>query len=311
MPTLTDADIAKMDAQQSAPRVLTDADVARMAPQSQPAKPGFFDTLVGDAENFGRLLRDISPMSTPEARKKALWSLVEPNIQAGHEALDYAKAGQYEPALIRGLEAAIPGAGPVAGQMSRDIDAGNYGAAAARGVELAAPEVAGKFGPAAVDAAGTAANALRDRLPSRIPTIPQGAVDAAGVVLPQAAHGARLFNRAADALNGVLDRRSDPGAVVLRSMRQSIEEARAAAEAHSAEIAARDAAAPAAAPPAFEPRDVIDERPDARDVLAAEQPGTQRVEPTPRMWPAAAAPSTAFQRLADAMSTRPRRAANR
>ena len=139
----------EFDKYKAAPSAIPDDEFAQYkAPSAAPVpgtqKPGFFGTLMNDAVNTVRTLRDISPFNTPETRQAAFRGMIEPNIEAGRQARDAFNAGSYGTAGVRALEAAMPFVGPLAAQTGREIESGDYAPAAAHALEL--------FGPKAVHA---------------------------------------------------------------------------------------------------------------------------------------------------------------
>jgi hypothetical protein len=115
-----------------------------LPPPTAPSKPGFFQTLADDISSLPHFAKILSTAINPAASnadRAAAWTeLSAPSLQNMGEAMGYAKSGQPVAAGIRAAES-VPIAGPMARAISHSIDTGDYGAAAARGLEVALPHI--------------------------------------------------------------------------------------------------------------------------------------------------------------------------
>lgn len=171
----------------------------RGARPKEEAAPGYFATLGNDLAGSVSALRH--PIDTAVAIYKS-------SLEHAHAAVDSLKQGKYSEASDH-LVQAVPILGPMAYEIRDDIDQGNNGRALARMTELVAPKVAGK---APAVAQGTSAlGRLAVRAAAELPKIPEAAIDAAGVIMPPAAHAAKLLNRIPGAAQK-LDAMRDVGA---------------------------------------------------------------------------------------------------
>lgn len=131
---------------------------------------------------------------------------------------------------VRNLPIVGPGATATAAKMQKQFDAGNYQGMVGTAAGFVAPFAT----PALKDAAPDAAAALKrgaqkvsNWLPESLPTIPAGAIDAAGMVAPHIGFVGRTINRGVNLINKVLPEKTassaalTPGEQILADMRAS------------------------------------------------------------------------------------------
>ena len=142
-----------------------------------PAKaetPGLFGTLANDISSIPHAISDAYHTIAPypedgNIRSDAFHQLADPNLnlikQGVHET---SQPGQWLAGPTHIAEGLIPGVGPMTHSIATDIDAGNYGSASARALELAAPRIVSPL----VRPMSGAASAVAD--PEFIESVPGG-----------------------------------------------------------------------------------------------------------------------------------------
>lgn len=167
------------DAPQSAiqaPKTTMFGDPAEANPTGPPmdqdkARPGFFGTLANDISSIPHAIANVGRLTgigqTPANFSTAAHELADPNINLLKQGARETAGGQWLGGPVHMAEGLVPGVGPMAHQAANDFSAGNYGAGAARMLEIAGPKMLHDYAPPiASDAASGASRILSNPTPT-------------------------------------------------------------------------------------------------------------------------------------------------